>query len=258
MKNEINNYLTNLKIIDIEYNNYQWIINKYIKMFNYEINKLYLEIKSNNCKNQINTNIQFKNNINKNIQSEDNIEFNNYFSDINITNINKTNINKKHNSKIYNKKCLIIKNLNNFDNSILQFKNKNKNKNKNTKFYNFKNNIKISKKHKKKLIKKLYYKIAKKIHPDKTSDKIKISFFNYIKYCENNNILYKLLFVAKKFKIIIIIDQYIYSILNDELNTLKNNINKFKNSIFFKWIYEKEVILKKKILLEFIKYKYNI
>ena len=134
--------------------------------------------------------------------------------------------------------------------------NDNDNKNKNTKnigrekidHYNVKNTKKIKSNIKSKLIKKLYFKISIHIHPDKTDDLEKIKNFYIIKNSLENNILYKLLIVAKKYNIkYTFLDEYL-TILDKENIILDNMINKINQSIVIKWTNENDPLVKLEII----------
>ena len=79
-----------------------------------------------------------------------------------------------------------------------------------------------------KIITKLYYKLSKYIHPDKTNDPIKSAFFSLCKQSKESKILYKLLLIAKKLDIDFNVTDKEYSILDEEIIMLNNNINEIQ------------------------------
>ena len=111
---------------------------------------------------------------------------------------------------------------------------------------------------KEKFIRQLYYKISLHLHPDKTDDKIKISFFNYCQQSREENILYKLVLIAEKFQIKYDFRQKYYTILDMEIQMMQCRINNLKRHLVFLWANEKDQIKKKKILMDFIKSRPHI
>jgi hypothetical protein len=103
-----------------------------------------------------------------------------------------------------------------------------------------------------KIITKLYYKLSKYIHPDKTNDKIKIAFFSLCKQSKESKILYKLLLIAKKFDIDFNLTDKEYSILDEEILMLNNNINEIQGNYVYQWLNESQPEKKQQILLNYI------
>ena len=103
-----------------------------------------------------------------------------------------------------------------------------------------------------KIITKLYYKLSKYIHPDKTNDKIKIAFFSLCKQSKESKILYKLLLIAKKFDIDFNLTDKEYSILDEEILMLNNNINEIQLNYVYQWLNEYKPEKKQQILLNYI------
>jgi hypothetical protein len=103
-----------------------------------------------------------------------------------------------------------------------------------------------------KIITKLYYKLSKYIHPDKTNDQIKIAFFSLCKQSKESKILYKLLLIAKKFDIDFNLTDKEYSILDEEILMLNNNINEIQGNYVYQWLNESQPEKKQQILLNYI------
>ena len=103
-----------------------------------------------------------------------------------------------------------------------------------------------------KIITKLYYKLSKYIHPDKTNDSIKSAYFSLCKQSKESKILYKLLLIAKKFDIDFNVTDKEYSILDEEIIMLNNNINEIQLNFVYQWLNESQPEKKQLILLNYI------
>tara|TARA_Y100000590_G_scaffold467483_1_gene646528 strand:- start:363 stop:1040 length:678 start_codon:yes stop_codon:yes gene_type:complete len=105
---------------------------------------------------------------------------------------------------------------------------------------------------KKKFINKLYYKISKIIHPDKTDDEIKKSFFKLCKKSKDDQLLYKLILVAEKFNILYSFQQEYFEILDLEIKNLNTNIQNIQNNYILLWKNETDPQKKRQILINYI------
>lgn len=105
---------------------------------------------------------------------------------------------------------------------------------------------------KKKFINKLYYKISKFIHPDKTDDEIKRSFFKLCKKSKDDQLLYKLILVAEKFNILYSFQKEYFEILDLEMDNLNTNIQNIQNNYVLLWKNETDPQKKRQILINYI------